>query len=188
MTFGFNIAHNAQPKPVSYLTAIWLLPMALALHEAEEWSILPWEQRNFVNLPAKTDASVRTFLMFFTLFGFLWTAVAALTNNPTLAAFVLLPFAAGAFLNALQHLFYVVYFKQYAPGVITSVVLYLPIVGYLTARAIEENLVPLVYVVVLVILTILGLVQTIKAGNTVTAPFRAISDWGMALSKRLNIC
>lgn len=165
-----------------FLTAIWLLPVAVALHEAEEWNILGWYHRNFVNLPAKTHASIRTFLVFLTLLGFLWTALAALPNNPTIAAFVVLPFAAGAFLNALQHLFYTLYFRQYAPGVITSVVLYLPIVGYLTARAIEENLVPVAYVVVLVLLVIIGLIQTMKAGNTFTPAFRAISQVGMALA------
>lgn len=172
---------------MSFLTAIWLLPVALLFHEAEEWNILRWEQRNFVNLPVKTNVSVRTFLVVFTLFGFLWTALAALPNNPTIAAFVFLPFAAGAFLNALQHLFYTIYFRQYAPGVITSVVLYLPIVGYLTTRAIEENLVPAAYVVVLVILTILGLIQTIRAGNIATSPFRAISHTGVVLSKWLHL-
>lgn len=172
---------------MSFLTAIWLLPVALILHEAEEWNILRWEQRNFVNLPAKTNVGVRTFLVVFTLFGFLWTALAALTNNPTIAAFVFLPFAAGAFLNALQHLFYTMYFRQYAPGVITSVVLYLPIVGYLTARAIEEHLVPVAYVVALMFLTLLGLIQTMKAGHTVTKPFQAISHIGTALSKWLHL-
>ncbi len=172
---------------MSFLTAIWLLPIAVALHEAEEWNILRWEQRNFINLPAKTHTSVRTFLVFFTLLGFLWTALAALPHNPRIAAFMILPFAAGAFLNTLQHLFYTIYFREYAPGVITSVVLYLPISGYLTARAIRENLVPVVYVVVLVILAILGLIQTIKAGNTFTPTFRAISHFGMALSKWLHI-
>lgn len=172
---------------MSFLTAIWLLPVAVALHEAEEWNILGWYQRNFVNLPAKTHASIRTFLVFLTLLGFLWTALATLPNNPRLAAFVFLPFAAGAFLNALQHLFYTLSFRQYAPGVITSVVLYLPIVGYLTARAMEENLVPVAYVVVLVILVILGLIQTIQAGNTFTPAFRAISQFGMAVSKWLHL-
>lgn len=168
---------------MSFLTAIWLLPIALALHEAEEWNILGWEQRNFVNLLAKTHASVRTFLVFFSLFGFLWTALAALFNNPKIAAFVLLPLAAGAFLNALQHLFYTMCFRQYAPGVITSVVLYLPTSAYRTTRAIQENLVPVAYVVVLGILAILGLIQTMKAGNTFIPFFRAISHFGMALSK-----
>lgn len=172
---------------MSFLTAIWLVPFALALHEAEEWNILRWEQRNFVNLPAKTHAGVRAFLVFFTLFGFLCTTLATLPNNPKIAAFVFLPFAAGAFLNALQHLFYTVYFRQYAPGVITSVGLYLPISGYLTVRAIQENLVPIVYVVVLGILAILGLIQTMKAGNPFIPAFPAFSQFGMALSKWLDI-
>ena len=171
---------------MSFLAAIWLLPIAVALHEVEEWNILGWYQRNFVNLPAKTHASIRTFLVFLTLLGFLWTALAAVSNNPSIAAFVLLPFAAGAFLNALQHLFYTLYFRQYAPGVITSVVLYLPIVGYLTARALEEQLVPVAYMVVLVLLVILGLVKTIQAGNTFTPAFRAISQVGMALATWLH--
>jgi len=73
------------------------------------------------------------------------------------------------------------------PGVITSVVLYLPISGYLTASAIQENLVPVRYVVALGILVMLGLIQTMKAGNTFTPLFRAISHFGMALSKWLHI-
>lgn len=172
---------------MSFLTAIWLLPVALALHEAEEWNILRWEQRNFVNMPAKTNASVRTFLVFFTLFGFLWTALAALPNNPMIAAYIILPFAAGAFLNALQHFFYTIYFRQYAPGVITSVLVYLPVVVYITARAIEETLVPIVYVTVLVILAILGLIQTMKAGNTFSSSFEAFSRIGTTLAKWLHI-
>lgn len=172
---------------VPFPAVIWLLPFALALHEAEEWNILRWEQRNFTNLPAKTHAGVRTFLVFFTLFGFLWTALTTLPSDPTVTAFAFLPFAAGAFLNALQHIFYTTYFKQYAPGVITSVVLYLPIVSYLTARAIQENLVPVAYVVALGILAVLGLIQTIRAGNTLIPAFRAFSHIGMVLSKWLRI-
>jgi len=166
-----------------FLTAIWLLPIAVVLHEAEEWNILRWEQRNFINLPAKTDRSIRVFLVLFSLFGILWTALAALPNNPTIAAFMSLPFAAGAFWKALQRLFYTVRFRQYAPGVVTAVVFYLPIAGYLTARAIEEDLVPAAYVLVLGVLAILGLIQTMKAGNTFSPFFRVIT----ALSKWLRI-
>lgn len=172
---------------MSYLTAIWLLPVAMALHEVEEWNILNWEQRNFANLPAKTNTSVRTFLVFLTLFGFLWTALAAWLNNPKTAAYMILALAAGAFLNTLQHLFYTMYFRQYAPGVITSVVLYLPISGYLAAKAIAENLVPVGCFVGLGILVILGIIQTIKVGNTFIPLFRSISRLGVALSKMLHL-
>lgn len=172
---------------MSFLTAIWLLPIALAIHEAEEWNVLPWEQRHFVNVPAKTPASVRTMLVVITLFGFLWTAAAAWPDNPTLAAFILLPGAAGAVLNALQHLFYTMYFRQYVPGVMTSTLLLLPISGYLTARAIDENLVPVAYVAVLGVLAVLGLIHTVKAGNTFPSLFRAMSPFGMALSRWLHL-
>lgn len=172
---------------MSFLIAIWLLPIALALHEAEEWNILPWYQRNFVGLPVKTNASIRTFLVFLTLFGFFWTALAVLSNNTTIAAFMVLLFATGAFLNGLQHVFYTIYFKQYAPGVITAIVFVLPTIGYLTTRAIQENLVPIVYVGVLGTVTIVGLIQTMRAGNTFTPSLRAISHFGTALSRWLHI-
>jgi len=172
---------------MSFLTAIWLFPVALALHEAEEWNILPWQQRNFVNLPAKTTTSVRTVLVFVTLLGLLWTSLAALPKNPTIAAFAFLPFAAIGFLNALQHLFYTLYFREYAPGVITSALLLLPISVYLAARAIQEDLVPVVYIVAIGMVAMLGLIQTMKAGNTFIPAFRAISHFGMALSKWLHL-
>lgn len=178
---------NTTLNQMSFMTVIWLFPVALALHEAEEWSILGWQQRNFVNLPPKTNASIRTTLVFVTLLGFLWTAFAAISNNPKIAALMILLFAVIGFLNSLQHLFYTLYFRQYAPGVIMSVVFLLPISVYLTARAIQENLVPVIYAVVLGILVILGLIQTMKAGNTFIPAFRAISHFGIALSKWLRI-
>lgn len=138
-------------------------------------------------MPVKTNTGVRTFLVFLTLLAFLWTALAALTNDPKIAAFVLFPFATGAFLNVLQHIFYTIYFRQYAPGLITSVVLVLPTVVYLTGRALGEDLVPVAYVAVLMVLAILGLIQTMRAGNTFTPAFLAISHFGMALAKWLHL-
>jgi hypothetical protein len=50
-----------------------------------------------------------------------------------------------------------------------------------------ENLVPVVYVMMLVRLTVPTLIQTIKAGNTFIALFRAISHIGMTVSNWLYI-
>jgi hypothetical protein len=170
-----------------FLAAVWLLPAAVALHEAEEWNILAWEQRHFVNVPSKTQASTRTFLVFFSLMGFLLTGVAVLPGSPRLAAWIVLAFAAGASLNALQHIFYLVFFKEYAPGVITAVLLILPVSGYLMVRAIEENLIPIGYVAALSALVVLGLIQTIRAGNTFIPFFKAVSQFGLLLARLLHI-
>ena len=172
---------------MSFLTAVWLLPAAVALHEAEEWNILEWEEHNFVNVPPKTRASVRTFLVFFSLFGFLLTALSVLPGDPQLAALIVLAFAAGASLNALQHVFYALLFRQYAPGVITAILLILPVSVYLAGRAIGERLVPAAYVALLGGLVVLGLIQTIRAGNSFTPFFRAVSQFGVTLSRWLHI-
>lgn len=65
-----------------YSTSVWFLPVAYALHELEEWNILGWHQRNYIDLPPPTDRTIRTFLMFATVVGFVWTAVAAIPGRP----------------------------------------------------------------------------------------------------------
>ncbi len=36
---------------IDFLTWLWLFTIAFALHELEEWNILNWYQRNYVDLP-----------------------------------------------------------------------------------------------------------------------------------------
>jgi len=55
---------------LDFLQVVWLLPIAFALHEAEEWWILGWYERNFVDLTAKTNTSIHTFLVFASMVGF----------------------------------------------------------------------------------------------------------------------
>jgi len=99
---------------------------------------------------------------------------------------VLLPAAAVAFQNALQHVFWLIYFREYAPGVVTSVLLLIPMVCYLTARAVQQGYVPAWYVVALAVLIVPGLIQTARAGNRLTPQFRAIHNFSVALSKWLS--
>lgn len=170
---------------LDFLTLVWLFPIAYALHEAEEWTILRWYQRRYADLPSMTNRSVRTFLVCASAVGFVWTAVATLPGDPRVAAFLLLPAVALALQNALQHLWFLVVFRDYAPGIITSVLLLVPVGGYVAARAVGQGYVPLWYVLGLGVLIIPGLVQTVRAGRRLTRQFRAIHGFGMALSKRL---
>jgi hypothetical protein len=94
--------------------------------------------------------------------------------------------AAGAitFTNALQHVYWLFYFKQYAPGVVTSVLLLIPFISYLAIRSVQQQVVPLWYVLAWLIFIALGLIQTIKAGNTMTPSIRAVHKVGESLAKR----
>jgi hypothetical protein len=57
----------------------------------------------------------------------------------------------------------------------------------LVLRALQEHLVPPGYVAALLALVVLGLIQTMKEGNTFGPFFRAVSRFGMSISRHLHI-
>jgi hypothetical protein len=125
---------------------------------------------------------VRAWLVFVSLAGFLWCAVATLPGDPKLAAYLFLPAMAIACQNALQHVYWLFYFRQYAPGVIPSVLLLLPLGTYLGVRAVGQEYVPVWYVLLWVALMVPGLVQTVRAGNQMLPQVRAMHRLGDRLS------
>lgn len=169
-----------------FLVWLWIFVIAYALHELEEWNILRWYQRNYVDLPPSTDKSVRVWIVFFILIVFVWDIVATLPGNPVFAAYVFLPAIALAMQNALQHVYWLFYFKQYAPGIVTSIVCLIPFGIYLAIRAVWQNFVPAWYVAILGFLLIPGLVQTVQAKNRMTKQIRAIHHLGIKLAGRLE--
>ena len=76
------------------LRILWLLPVAFALHELEEWNILRWYHENWTNMQPEqmSPAIVQAWLGFITLLGFAWTFVGTRLPNPRLAAHVVMFF------------------------------------------------------------------------------------------------
>ncbi len=167
-----------------FLTTLWLFPVAVTVHELEEWNIVQWYRQNFVNLPPLQDRGLRAWILFSSLLAFVWTALAVIPGNPTLAAFVLLLAFVLMLQNALQHVYYLLYFRRFAPGVITAVLLLIPSIGYLTARAVAFAVVPGWYALLLIALTLPNLVQTVRAGNTMLGSLQAVHRFGAALARR----
>jgi hypothetical protein len=88
--------------------------------------------------------------------------------------------------NAIQHIYWLIYFKRYAPGVITSILMVIPFGSYLIARALQEGFVPVLYAAVYAVFILAGTVQTVRAGANMTALIRAINNIGIWLSDRLS--
>jgi hypothetical protein len=175
------------PIQVNFLTAIWLFFLVFILHEVEEWNIDQFEHRNFVGLPpAATDRSARMWIGFVVLTGLIWCTAATLPGNPTIAAWIILPAIAIMLQNSLQHVFWVFYFRQYAPGVVTAVLLMIPLGGYVIAIAIEQGYVPIWYIALWTAVAIMGFVQTVRAGNKMTPLIRTINNIGIWLSDRIR--
>jgi len=164
-----------------FIVGLWLFVVVFVLHEVEEWNIMRWYQRNFVDLPPTTDKAARTWIVLISAIGLVWCIIATLPGNPTIAAFVLLPAVVLALQNAFQHVYWLFYFKQYAPGIVTSVIFLIPLGVYLIVRA-SQNYVPIWYVGILLLLIIPGLLQTVKAKSRMTPQIRGIHN----LSIKLN--
>ena len=168
-------------KQINFITGLWVFVVAFALHESEEWNIMRWYRRNFVDLPPTTDKAARTWIVFISMIGLLWCTAATLPGNQPLAAWVLLPALVLALQNAFQHVYWSFYFRQYAPGIVTSVVLLIPLGIYLIIQALL-NYVPIWYVGILLLLIIPGLFQTVKAKNRMTPQIRGIHNLSMKLN------
>jgi hypothetical protein len=174
-------------EQLNFLNTLWLFFLVFVLHEVEEWNINKFEHQNFVGLPpTATDRSARMWIAFISLVGLIWCAVATLPGNPTIAAWIIFPAIAIMLQNALQHVYWSFYFRQYAPGVITSALLLIPLGCYVIARAVQQGYAPTWYAAVWAVPIVMGLAQTMRAGNKMTPLIRAINNIGIGLSERIR--
>jgi hypothetical protein len=165
---------------------IWILPIFWAFHEAEEWNIISWYQRHFVNPPEMTPWSVLTLLVCSALASFIWTFIASLFRNLKVTAGILLFFFIPmAFMNAIQHILWAIMFHSYSPGVLSSVILIIPAVIYITWRVLEEGLLPKWYIIILYLWAVPRVIETIIYGNEVMPMLEKLHYFGNWLAKLL---
>lgn len=64
----------------------WSIPVILTFHELEEWNIMKWYKQYYIDLPPFNNLTIRTWLLFISLVGFLWTYISILMPNGYLTA------------------------------------------------------------------------------------------------------
>jgi hypothetical protein len=169
-----------------FTTYIWFFFFVFVIHELEEWNIDRFEHRNFVNfLPSATDRSARLWIGLIILIGLIWCSISSLLGNSA-GAWIILPAISIMILNALQHIFWLFYFRQYVPGLITAISLLIPLGCYINIFAIIQELIPIWYALFWTIIIIIGFTQTIKSGNKMTPLIRTINEIGIWLSERIQ--
>jgi hypothetical protein len=167
---------------------IWLLPCGWLLHEAEEWNILAWYQRYWVDVPQMEPGVVRVGLGLVGLVGLVWTFIGTLAGSPKFAAFFVLPFfTILAFGNAVQHIYFVYKFQAYAPGVVTAVILVIPSVLFLTYLAVRQELVSWWYAAAIYLPAIPAVVTAVQAGNKFPSVIREIYGLSESIADKLSI-
>jgi len=157
---------------LTFRQAVWLAPAALAIHEVEEWNIGSWFKQHFVDpgyFGLMTRESLWLGLVLTVVVGVVWTALACLPRNQKLVAYLSLPFVmnVGAFPGVAQHVFFLISFDAYAPGVITALAVQLPVTVFLAAKAMRDRLVPWWYLALCVGIGLPPFLSIIQSGNHV---------------------
>ena len=166
---------------VPFRRLVWLLPITFALHEFEEWNIMPWYREQFTNPPTTSDLGVHTWLIGISLVGFFWTALACVLPTARATAALALPFfIVLVFGNALQHVYWQFAFGAYAPGVLAAAFLNIPAIVLLSWHALRNHLLAWPYLAALYLVSLVSVLSTVRAGRTVTPLFQAMhrfSEW-----------
>lgn len=164
---------------------VWIFPVVFLLHEAEEWNIMGWYDQFFIERPASA-LSVRIWLVVVTLDIFLVTWLSTRFSSERVVAFLMLPVIGMAGANGLEHLFWVIYFQAYAPGVIFGGLVGVPVAVYLFRRALAADLVPAWYAMIFAAYALVTLVLVYRAQDTMPPLIRLItrfSDWAARVAE-----
>ena len=58
------------------INIIWIIPIFFFIHELEEWNILNWYKKHFINLPDSNETSIRIHIFTLSIAAFLLTFIA----------------------------------------------------------------------------------------------------------------
>ena len=171
-----------------FLTIIWLFPISLFIHEMEEWNIIKWYDKHFVEMPKnKSNISTRFFLIFISVVCFVWTALAVATQLEHVAALIMLPFIAIVVQNTIQHIYGSGLFKSVCPGLVSAVLLLLPVSVYILFVGISRHWIPWWALGILIVYWVMGTRETILARNRMMKSFEKINSFSNFMVKKLKI-
>ena len=125
---------------VTFREAIWLFPPAFILHVLEEWPRFTNWARRYAS-PLFTQQDYNAIHIAGIVVSFLFTiVVCTFPNRAVVFVFFAFIFAPSLFFNALFHAGATVVTREYCPGVITAVTLYVPIFFLVARLAWQESL------------------------------------------------
>ncbi|MDD3413094.1 MAG: HXXEE domain-containing protein [Lachnospiraceae bacterium] len=170
---------------INVTTWMWMIPFVFFLHEMEEWNILDWYHSTYNPPPKSTKLSCRIWLFIISIWAFVVTALAYIVPNKYIATSIILFLIVFTTFNGLQHIFWTIAFKKYAPGVIFST---LGIICGLiiTIAALKQGLVHPLYIILLYALTVPFMIATIKAKKRCIGTFERLHNFTLKIVEVLE--
>ena len=129
------------PKP-RFRSLQWLFPLAVTIHNLEEAIWLPrWSALHPAYVPWQiSPLAFRIGVVLLTAAAFFITAKSVRAIGKRVWTYLLLAYVAAMFLNVfVPHLLGSLYLRAYTPGVVSAVVVVLPVTALLLIRAVRER-------------------------------------------------
>jgi hypothetical protein len=121
----------------------WLFPIAVAVHNGEEAVTMPaWAAQQAERLPLQppSAAAIRAALLVLTFAAFAVTYLSARNGKQSLWAYLLFGGIVSMLANVfVPHVPAMLWFHSYTPGVVTAVLINLPLMSWLAVRAVREQ-------------------------------------------------
>jgi hypothetical protein len=120
----------------------WLFPIAVTLHNSEEAVCMPkWIAVHSKRLPVSPAATRIWFgLLLLTLAAFAVTYLSAQKGKRSMWTYLLFGYAVAMLVNVfIPHVPATLIFGEYTPGIVTAVLINLPIMSILLLKAVREQ-------------------------------------------------
>lgn len=120
----------------------WLFPIAVTLHNLEEAIWMPgWDARHAARLPLHPPAGeIRAALIVLTVAAFVVTYLSARKGPQSIWAYLTFGCIIAVLANVfVPHVPAAIMFRGYAPGVVTAVLISLPVMSWLAVRAVRDG-------------------------------------------------
>jgi hypothetical protein len=167
----FDPTHDSRSLLVR---SLWFVAAAMALHELEEWNIAEWGARNFDNHTGISDYAIWLGLVIITGLFVGWIYAATRLGSPLAISIVALPAVAlVAVGNSVQHVTWTIAFAEYAPGVVSAVLLVLPASLLAMWQMVRIERLLLLPIGVCALLWVMAVNQVIETGRTLQ-PFQLV--------------
>ncbi len=126
---------------MSYRNLLWLFPIGVTLHNAEEAIWLPgWSKCAVLWHNPVTPGSFRFAAAVLTLLAFALTWLCTVSGKQTVWAYLVVGYMIAVLVNAVfPHIAFTVALRSYMPGTATAMALNLPVLSLLVAIAFREG-------------------------------------------------
>ena len=122
---------------MSFQRALWLIPAAILVHNAEEYpKMVSYAKRRCWEI---SETQWRVALAIMTLAPTLMTAISALAPKESRRSRLALTIPFALSLNALDHLRQTIWYRDYSPGTATGIGINIPVSLYIYRRALREK-------------------------------------------------